>query len=66
MAGGWGGTLMQNETEFMILDGTMVAVAAILLTVAHPGIFFPVMSSKYRNKGVEHQELPPSEEKAGI
>lgn len=22
MAGGWGGTLMQNQTEFMVLDGT--------------------------------------------
>ncbi|KAH0289022.1 RTA1-domain-containing protein [Aureobasidium namibiae CBS 147.97] len=41
MVGGWGNPLMQNETEFLILDGMMVCIAAIALTVAHPGIFFP-------------------------
>ncbi|PYI17479.1 putative RTA1 domain protein [Aspergillus violaceofuscus CBS 115571] len=36
MAGGWGNPLMQNEKEFMILDGAMVAIAVITLTVLHP------------------------------
>ncbi|KAK5124992.1 hypothetical protein LTR85_001182 [Meristemomyces frigidus] len=66
MAGGWGGTLMQNQTEFMVLDGTMVAIAAILLTVSHPGIFFPAMSARHSKKGVEHQEISASEEKASM
>ncbi|KAI5209277.1 RTA1-domain-containing protein [Aureobasidium subglaciale] len=41
MVGGWGNPLMQNEKEFLILDGMMVCIAAIALTVAHPGVFFP-------------------------
>ncbi|EME84187.1 uncharacterized protein MYCFIDRAFT_135704 [Pseudocercospora fijiensis CIRAD86] len=46
MAGGWGNPLMRNEKEFLILDGTMIAIATVLLTVAHPGIFFPAMRNK--------------------
>jgi len=41
MSGGWGGPLMQEQAEFMVFDGTMVAIAAILMTIAYPGIFFP-------------------------
>lgn len=43
MSGGWGNPLMRNEKEFLILDGAMVALAAVLMTIAHPGIFFPAM-----------------------
>ncbi|KAL2069249.1 hypothetical protein VTL71DRAFT_15587 [Oculimacula yallundae] len=46
MAGGWKNPLMRNEVEFMILDGTMIAVACILMTVAFPGIYFPAMSGR--------------------
>lgn len=41
---------MQRQTEFMILDGTMVAIAAIAMTVAHPGRYFPEISTKYAKK----------------
>ncbi|KAF2858952.1 RTA1-domain-containing protein [Piedraia hortae CBS 480.64] len=44
MAGGWGNSLMRNETAFMVLDGMMIAIAIILLTIAHPAIFFPEAS----------------------
>jgi hypothetical protein len=43
MAGGWGNPRMRNETEFLILDGMMIALASIALTVAHPGLLFPPM-----------------------
>lgn len=46
MAGGWGNELMQNEPEFLVLDGAMIALASILMTVAYPGIFFPEMRQK--------------------
>ncbi|OJJ01179.1 hypothetical protein ASPVEDRAFT_40736 [Aspergillus versicolor CBS 583.65] len=36
MAGGWGNPLMQNELEFLLLDGMMVALAVVGLTVFHP------------------------------
>ncbi|KAE8341864.1 hypothetical protein BDV24DRAFT_150973 [Aspergillus arachidicola] len=41
MAGGWGNPTMRNEAEFMIFDGVMVIIAAILMTAAHAGVFFP-------------------------
>lgn len=38
--GGFEGELWNNETDFMILDGVMIALAVLLLTVLHPGIAF--------------------------
>jgi len=43
MAGGWGNPRMRDEPTFLVLDGMMVALASIALTVAHPGIMFPPM-----------------------
>ncbi|CAI7643774.1 unnamed protein product [Penicillium glandicola] len=41
MAGGWGNPLMQKENEFLVLDGMMIALACLALTIFHPGIFLP-------------------------
>ncbi|KAF9696515.1 hypothetical protein EKO04_005719 [Ascochyta lentis] len=41
MAGGWGNPLMRNEKEFLLLDGMMIGIACVGLTVFHPGFFFP-------------------------
>ncbi|GKT61444.1 RTA1 like protein [Colletotrichum tofieldiae] len=43
MAGGWGNHIMQDEVSFMILDGGLVLVCVTLLTVFHPGVYFPQM-----------------------
>jgi hypothetical protein len=43
MAGGWGNEIMQDQASFLVLDSTLVFVASFLLTVFHPGIFFPAM-----------------------
>ncbi|KAF4629707.1 hypothetical protein G7Y89_g8438 [Cudoniella acicularis] len=43
MAGGWGNPRMRDENVFLGLDGTMVALASIAFTVAHPGFMFPPM-----------------------
>jgi hypothetical protein len=40
---GWGNELMRKENEFLLLDGMMIAIACVLLTVFHPGYFFPPM-----------------------
>jgi hypothetical protein len=40
---GWGNELMRKETEFLILDGAMIAVASLALSVFHPGYWFPPM-----------------------
>ncbi|KAH8595057.1 RTA1 like protein-domain-containing protein [Bisporella sp. PMI_857] len=59
MAGGWGNALMRNEKDFMILDGAMVAIGAILMTIAFPGAFFPLMSGRNRGKG--DRQIPASD-----
>lgn len=38
--GGFDGNLWNNEVDFMVLDGTMIALAAICLTGLHPGLAF--------------------------
>lgn len=45
---------MQEQPEFMVFDGTMVAVAAILMTIAYPGIFFPEIR-RVRSKPEDEQ-----------
>jgi len=37
---GFGGTLWNDQTDFMVLDGAMVALATLCLTVLHPGPAF--------------------------
>lgn len=44
MMGGWGNPLMQNEAEFIALDSVMCSVAAVAMTVFHPGFCFPQMA----------------------
>ncbi|KAL3292859.1 RTA1-domain-containing protein [Colletotrichum asianum] len=46
MAGDWGNPLMRKEEEFIVLDGMMIAIACLLMSIAHPGIFFPAISSR--------------------
>ncbi|MCJ1389688.1 hypothetical protein MMC18_002545 [Xylographa bjoerkii] len=40
LQGGFNGTLANQEVPFMILEGAMVVIASISLTVAHPGLIF--------------------------
>ncbi|KAE8402050.1 RTA1 like protein-domain-containing protein [Aspergillus pseudonomiae] len=49
MAGGWGNPLMQKEDEFLVLDGMMVALAVLALTVFHPGFFLPSLRKGSKN-----------------
>ncbi|KFZ12224.1 hypothetical protein V501_04326 [Pseudogymnoascus sp. VKM F-4519 (FW-2642)] len=59
MSGGWGNPLMQNELEFLILDGAMIAIATLAMTVFHPAIYLPAMSSR---KSVAATESPSTSE----
>ena len=40
LRGGFGGRLANQQVSFMILEGAMIAVAVLALTVAHPGFVF--------------------------
>jgi hypothetical protein len=46
MAGGWGNPRMREEVPFLVLDGSMIALAGIAFTLAHPGIMFPNWNQK--------------------
>lgn len=64
MAPGWRNSIMRNETDFIALDGAMIAFAVLLLTVFHPGYCFPRLGattgrSKYSEK---REESASSEE----
>lgn len=43
MAQGWGNPIMQDQTDFIALDGVMIAIATLCLTAFHPGLVFPEM-----------------------
>jgi hypothetical protein len=45
MSGGWANPIMQNERDFIVLDGTMVLVASLCLTILHPGYCFPRLAT---------------------
>ena len=38
--GGFSGSLWNDETDFLILDGAMIGLASICLTALHPGVAF--------------------------
>lgn len=40
---GFNGSIANNEVEFMILDGMLMSITIILLTVAHPGLILGPM-----------------------
>ena len=44
MMGGWGNPLMQDQAEFIALDSVMCSLAALALTIFHPGFCFPQMA----------------------
>lgn len=50
MAGGWGNHIMQDEPSFLVLDATLVLVTGALLTIFHPGLFFPQMANTRKVK----------------
>ena len=72
MANGWGNSIMQDETDFIVLDGVMITIATLCLTVFHPGLVFPEMQmhgktnpiSEFSTAEVEKAhdvDSPPSE-----
>ncbi|KAF1826483.1 RTA1-domain-containing protein [Dissoconium aciculare CBS 342.82] len=50
LAGGYRNEVYMNQTEFIVLEGVMISIAAICLSFIHPGIFFPQLSAHQRKK----------------
>lgn len=38
LQGGFGGSIANNEPSFMILEGPMIIIAVLLVTICHPGL----------------------------
>ena len=63
---GFNGKLWNNQTDFMVLDGTMIALAVVCLTALHPG---PAFGGQWRaadwtfrtRKGLNVDEVPMKE-----
>ena len=52
MARGWGNPIMQDQTDFIVLDSVMIFIAVLCLTVFHPGYTFPEMKRHGSNSPV--------------
>jgi hypothetical protein len=53
LTGGWRSELMREETEFIVLDGVMIVIATIALTVFHPGYCVPASGGRSRASAKE-------------
>ncbi|KAL1302186.1 hypothetical protein AAFC00_002617 [Neodothiora populina] len=40
LQGGWGNSIMRNETDFIVLESVMIAIAVLLFNIFHPGYCF--------------------------
>lgn len=47
LALGWRSELMRNEPEFIALEGVMIVIAVLVLTIFHPGYCFPALGSTF-------------------
>jgi len=65
---GWGSELMRNEVDFIVLEGAMVVISVLALTICHPGYCFPALAntigSKKRRNGEKSMES--SDEGSGV
>ncbi|KAL6710144.1 hypothetical protein ACN47E_009935 [Coniothyrium glycines] len=50
LTGGWGSELMRNEPEFIVLEGVMIVISVLVLTVFHPGYCFPALGNTIGKK----------------
>ena len=41
---------MRNETEFIILEGVMIVLSVLALTIFHPGFCFPALGNTIGKK----------------
>ena len=65
MVGGWGNSIMQDETDFIVLDGVMVTIATFCLTAFHPGWMFPPMQMHGKTGPVAEFQMADAEKVSG-
>ncbi|KAF1357699.1 sphingoid long-chain base transporter RSB1 [Lizonia empirigonia] len=52
LSGGWMNELMRDEAEFIALEGIMIVVAVMVLTLCHPGYCFPMLAAARSKEGI--------------
>ena len=58
LTGGWRSELMRNEAEFIALEGVMIVIAVLVLTIFHPGYCFPALASTFgKNKAQREKTM---------
>ncbi|KAI8931521.1 hypothetical protein NX059_011180 [Plenodomus lindquistii] len=65
LTGGWRSELMRNETDFIVLEGVMIALTVFMLTVFHPGFCFPALANTITRKQKVTREKPIDESSSG-
>jgi hypothetical protein len=56
LSGGWRSEIMRNEPEFIILEGVMIVISVLGLTVFHPGYCFPALGNTIGKKSKAARE----------
>lgn len=65
MSGGWKNSVMRDQNGFIVLDGLMVSIAVLTLTLFHPGTSCPQLRNR-RNISEGKQLTPSSSSVEGI
>ncbi|CZT46386.1 related to phospholipid-translocating ATPase [Rhynchosporium secalis] len=54
MVGGWANPIMRDEISFIIMEGVMIVVAVLVMTLFHPGYCFPRKASLVKTGSIEY------------
>jgi hypothetical protein len=61
LSGGWGSEFMRQETDFIVLEGVMIVLSVLVLTVFHPGYCFPALGNTIgKNRAVRGKSMDTS------
>jgi hypothetical protein len=58
---GWRSEIMRNEPEFIVLEGVMIVIAVLALTVFHPGFCFPALGNTIGKRARKGEKGTPSD-----
>ncbi|KAM3080870.1 hypothetical protein ACMFMG_004829 [Clarireedia jacksonii] len=55
MVGGWANPIMRDEAGFVVMEGFMIVIAVLCLTVFHPGYCFPQITRRSKESEIESE-----------
>lgn len=60
LSAGWGKSVYRTKSFFIVLDGVMITIATLALTLLHPGFFFPRSSAPFRMRDKQERRAQQS------